>query len=560
MDCFDTCQATLINAKVKGSKEHKVTNGKLCVNFAYLLKEEKLEQAFFENEEISLEKSLNILTTKLKNTKSSSVLYYKGSGNLGVMQNAPKVFFGQYGATFTKGSLCDGAGERGIEEGRGFNTNPPLQNLLDSDIILVWGRNLSITSPHMYKLIKDKTFITIDPSKTQIAKKSKIHLQINPKTDHDLALLMTRFAHMNDMEDEENSNSWNQGAKDFLDLAQSKPLMSYEKTTGVNLQDVQKAVDLMKDKKVAILMGLGFQKYYEGVQITRTIDSFAAYIGLHNKKAGGVWYLANASYAYDNQFETRIKKEVDMVEVDFDSYDVVFIQGANPVVSAPNTQRLINALKNTFVVYFGTTYNDTCELANLIIPSSNFLAKKDIRLSYGHDLKAISNIVQSPHKNTISEYELSQYLLKEFNLSPLKKEDDIISYYQNTRVKLPKIKTFDFIEELDIEELYYKKTKNNYYFLTSKQKHTLNSQFKVDDCLYINPINSFKDNEKVLVKSKYGSATFIIKCDTNIKENCIVVYAGAKNANYLTPPTSDEFANSAIFQDTLVSIELLSSS
>ena len=92
MDCFDTCQATLINAKVKGSKEHKVTNGKLCVNFAYLLKEEKLEQAFFENEEISLEKSLNILTTKLKNTKSSSVLYYKGSGNLGVMQNAPKVF------------------------------------------------------------------------------------------------------------------------------------------------------------------------------------------------------------------------------------------------------------------------------------------------------------------------------------------------------------------------------------------------------------------------------------------------------------------------------------
>ena len=372
MDCFDTCQATLIDGKVKASKEHKVTNGKLCVNFAHLLKEEKLEQAFFEDKEISLIQSLNILTEKLKNTKASSVLYYKGNGNLGVMQNSPKVFFGQYGATFTKGTLCEGAGDKGIEKGRGFNTNPPLQNLLDSDIIVVWGRNLSITSPHMYELIKDKTFITIDPSKTPIAKKSQIHLQINPKTDHDLALLMTRFAYMNDMEDKYNSNYWNQGAEDFLDLAKSKPLMSYEKTTGVNLQDVQKAIDLMKDKKVAILMGLGAQKYYEGVQITRTIDSFAAYIGLHNKKAGGVWYLANSTYAYDNQFKVKVKKEVDIVEVNFASYELVFIQGANPVISAPNTQRLINDLKNTFVVYFGTTYNDTCKWANLIIPSSNY--------------------------------------------------------------------------------------------------------------------------------------------------------------------------------------------
>ncbi len=97
----------------------------------------------------------------------------------------------------------------------------------------------------------------------------------------------------------------------------------------------------------------------------------------------------------------------------------------------------------------------------------------------------------------------------------------------------------------------------NYYFLTSKQKNTLNSSFKVDNYLYINPVNSFKDNDNVLVKSPHGSAEFKIKCDENIKENCIVVYAGAKNANYLSPPSSDEFANSAIFQDTLVTLDLL---
>ena len=54
--------------------------------------------------------------------------------------------------------------------------------------------------------------------------------------------------------------------------------------------------------------------------------------------------------------------------MDFSFYDLVFIQGANPVVSAPNTQRVIDGLKKSFVVYFGTALNDTCEYADLIIP------------------------------------------------------------------------------------------------------------------------------------------------------------------------------------------------
>ena len=84
--------------------------------------------------------------------------------------------------------------------------------------------------------------------------------------------------------------------------------------------------------------------------------------------------------------------------MDFGSYDLVFIQGSNPVISHPNTQKVIDGLKNLFVVYFGTTSNDTCEYANLIIPSTPFLGKNDVRLSYGHEFKSISNIVKKNHK------------------------------------------------------------------------------------------------------------------------------------------------------------------
>jgi hypothetical protein len=66
MDCYDACQAQIIDENIKGSKENLVTNGKLCVNFANLLNVKNLQTAFYENKEISLDESLNILVEKLK--------------------------------------------------------------------------------------------------------------------------------------------------------------------------------------------------------------------------------------------------------------------------------------------------------------------------------------------------------------------------------------------------------------------------------------------------------------------------------------------------------------
>jgi anaerobic selenocysteine-containing dehydrogenase len=557
MDCYDACQGQMIDGNIKGSKEHKTTNGKLCINFANLLKEDNLKKSFFEGNEISLEKSLNILVDKLKSTTPSKTLYYKGSGNIGVMQSVTKNFFTQYGATLTRGSLCDGGGGAGIEAGRQNVINPPIQKLIDADVIIVWGRNFTVTSSHMYNLVKDKIFITIDPLCTDIAKKSRIHMQINPKTDYELALLFTRFAHMQDLENSQFIEEFGSGADWFFDIARNRPLVSYEATTGISLSQVYEFFDLIVNKKVAIVLGLGVQKYFEGAQITRCIDSFAAYMGFHKQDAGGVWYLSDSGFGYEKPFEIKgTNKKVSIPEVDFSSYDLVFIQGGDPVVSHPNTQKVIDGLKKTFVVYFGTTLNATCEYADLIIPSCSFLSKRDVRLSYGHELKSISDVVIPRDENTMSEYELTSYLIEQFNLKELKKEDEIISYYENHKPKLEDFETFDFVEELDIEPLYKEKTNENFYFITGKSKKSLNSQFTNDDFVYLNSATNFKNGDSVSISSKYGSAKFIVKINDDIKSNCAFFFAGNKNANYLTPAKEDESSFSAIFQEVLVEIEL----
>ena len=557
MDCYDACQAEVVDENIKGSKSNEVTNGKLCVNFAQLLKENYLKSAFYNKKEISLDESLNILSEKLKNTEASNTLFYSGSGNLGVMQKSTKNFFTQYGSVLTKGSLCDGGGGIGIEQGRNAVINPPIENLINSDIIIVWGRNFSVTSSHMYNLVKDKTFITIDPVRTDIAKKSKIHMQINPKTDYELALLLTRFTHMQDLEDQEFLEEHSEGSDWFFDITRNRPVVSYEATTGIPLSQVNELLELIEDKKVSIVVGLGVQKYFEGAQIMRCIDSFAAYLGVHKKESGGVWYLSDSSHGYENQLKIEGKnKKVSVAQVDFSSYDLVFIQGGNPVVSAPNTKNVIEGLKNTFVVCFTTTYNDTCEYADLIIPSSSFLSKKDVRLSYGHEYKSISEIVEDAKENTISEYALASYLIEKFNFKSLKSEDEIIDYYKNTIIEHEELETFEFIEEVDIEPLYKNKTYSNFYLITGKSKESLNSQFTIDNHVYLNPLSGFSNDDNVRIISPYGESNFIVKLNEDIKDGCAFFYSGNKKTNYLTPNKADEESFSAMFQEVLLEIEL----
>ncbi|WP_044417538.1 molybdopterin-dependent oxidoreductase [Halarcobacter anaerophilus] len=555
LDCFDACEAVLDEGKIKGNKNHLTTKSKLCVNFANLLKEDFLEDAYIDKQKVGLNEALEEFSKKLKELNPSNTLYYKGSGNLGVMQAYPKLFFAQYGSVFTKGSLCEGAGDEGIVQGRGKCVNPPLERLLASDVIIVWGRNYTLTSPHMYSLTKDKIFITVDPVLTPIAKKSELHLQINPKTDYELALLLTRFAYMEDMEDEELFKTSN--AKEFLELAKSRTLISYEETTGVSLQDITKFFEIIKGKSVSILLGIGVQKYFEGVNITRAIDSFAAFIGLHNKQKGGLWYLGDSAYSYEAKFKVDVEKKVSLPEVDFSKYDLVFIQGANPVVSAPNTKRVIEGLKKSFVVFFGTTYNETCSYADIIIPASNFKSKKDVRLSYGHQYKAISYAVEKKQKNSLSEYEFSLYMSKKFAFKALPKFEETFDYYAKKEfVDESKVEKFNFLEELEVENFYAKKEKNEYYLLFRKRKNNLNSQFKEDNYLYINPDCNFNEGDSVIAKSSFGEASFILKFDEDIKKECIVLLAGNKKANYLTNHQSDEQASSAMFQEVLIKLDL----
>ena len=164
LDCYDACVVTYRDGKLRGQKAGH-TKGFLCPHLNHYETYETIKHPRYNGKEITLDEALEILSQMLRESKSDEVLHYRNHGNFALMQEVTDHFFASFGATLTDGTLCDGAGEAGIIEGRGSNKNMPLSEIEKSDVVIFWGRNPHSTSSHLLPIIKDKTIIVIDPIK-----------------------------------------------------------------------------------------------------------------------------------------------------------------------------------------------------------------------------------------------------------------------------------------------------------------------------------------------------------------------------------------------------------
>jgi len=358
---------------------------------------------------ISMEEALKILEEKLRAYKPSHTLYFKGSGNLGVMQGVTKRFFAEHKAVLASGSLCDEAGDAGVCESRGANLALSPLHVKEAEVVILWGRNPSVTNSHMLPSLKGKTLIVIDPIKIDLAYSAALHIQIQPRGDLYLALLLCRLVAMEDMEDQTFLNERTLNHSDFIEYISGIPMRKLLDRSQVNLDEVGELLRLIKGKKVSILVGIGVQKYSFGHSVLRAIDALGAMLGLFGKVGCGVSYLSNSGFDFYAPFKVSAKTEP-LPIVDFGKYDLVFIQGGNPLSQMPCSSKVNAGIDHAkCVVYFGLHENETSEKAHLIIPAKSFLEKEDLKLSYGHHfIGRMPKLVES--EIGISEYALAQTL------------------------------------------------------------------------------------------------------------------------------------------------------
>ena len=572
LDCFDSCSVILEDdGRLKGDKNHPITQGYLCHHLNNYHKIKRIERPIYQGKKIELDEALELLKNRIKITEPAKIIYFKGSGNLGVMQSVTRMFFDRYGATLTKGGLCEEAGIYGIEEGRGAALPLSPNIVKNSEVVIIWGRNSSITNSHMLPALKGKKLIVIDPRVTDIAKKADIHVQIKPRADIYLAMFLSRLAYMEQMEDVEFIEKRCENFDYFLDEINGIPVVELMNKSGVDLSTIGEILSLIEGKKLSILAGIGVQKYDIGHSVLRAIDSFAALLGLFGKDGCGVGFIDDSSYGFGKPFSSKSKKRVPMPTVNFANYDISFIQGGNPMRQLPCTPKVKEGLnKSKFVVYFGLFENETSKMADLIIPAKTFLEKEDLKLSYGHEyIGFMPKLIDSGVG--ISEYELCRYLMREFKLGETKNEKEYIdevlgdNYIKKDGLLASKYlanspysekfytqdEKFHFFDEYDDD---FDEEEDGFYLLAVKQNRSLNSQFYTDDFLRVPPTLGLKDGDEIDLRCGDYKCSYEVRVDESLRDDCLALYSGGKKSNMLTPSLISQEGDGAVYQELKVDI------
>lgn len=584
LDCYDACRILYEEGKIKGDATHPAGNGALCaVVNRYMDETERIIKPRVEGREVSMEEALAAVAEAFKGEKS---LLWRGSGNVGVMQEVTDLFMAQVGGCLTKGSLCDGAGAAGIEEGRGVNRTLPLEQIEKSEVVVVWGRNLTVTNSHLMPFLEGKKLIVIDPVRTEIAKRADIFLQVAPRTDYYIAIMLARFIFMEDSEDKEWMEEFAPDFEEFYDYTREHRIKAILKYIDLDLGDFGRVLNYLRDRKVVFLVGSGVQKYSTGSYTLHAIDSLAAVLGLFGREGCGVSYLGESKRGFANPFETSCKR-VSKVDTEFGDFDTVLVQGGNPAASMPDSNRVIEALEGVEnLIYFGLHENETSKMARIVIPAKSFYEKEDVRLSYGHQYVAPMKKIKDSAIG-ISEYDFTKYLFDAFGFSGLESEEYYLNAWLsqckelNGELVSPEYETlpysegfgeagddeFAFIEDFNDDFVntkrftkYRKESQNKpkdetLWLLTPKSSKSINTQFVRDNRVQLNPVLGFKDGEKVKVSSEHGEYIFEVKNSEYLRGDTALITNNTIGVNYLTPSIISEEGESACYQEVKVRVE-----
>ncbi len=584
LDCPDAC-GIIVDPTAFPKLIADTNNDTLCSLLNKdLFDTPRIESPRIDGKEVSMDEALDAVVESLKKRS----LLWRGSGNFGVMQEVTDLLFDKIGGTLTKGSLCDGAGDAGIIEGRGVNRTLPLEQIEKADVIVVWGRNPATTNTHIMPYLENKKIVVIDPVRTSLAKKADLHLQIKPRSDFYLATMLARFTFMENAEKKEWLDEFAPDYEDFYDFTREFRIKAILEYMGLNLNDMGELLGYLHQERVVILVGNGVQKYSTGHYVLQAIDSLAVVLGLFGREGCGVGYLGNSKLGFDNPFETKCKR-VSKVTTPFGDYETVLVQGGNPSESMPDSKRVNTELEAVeTLIYFGLYENETSKQANIVIPAKNFFEKDDVRLSYGHHtIKKMNKVIES--EIGINEYEFCQSLFERLGFEGLKEE----SYYLDVwldqceahegEYRSPAYEPHPYHEGFGeeggddfvfIEEFYddfqnvkhltkYRKLsskkvqKEDFWLLTPKAKHALNTQFKRDNHAQVHPDLGYIDGAKVEVSSEYGKHEFVIRNNEDLRLDCLLITANTIGVNYLTPSVASEEGENACYQEVKVVLESL---
>lgn len=415
LDCQDACgiDVDVRDGRVvglRGAKDHPYTEGFLCIRlnryrerlYSPERKTTPLRKTKAGWQELEWDDALDLAAQKIgtavEQYGSTSILYYKTQGSFGVSKEFNVRLFNRLGGpTLATGSLCLGAGIAGMSQTLGKRLGHEPSDMLNSRMIVLWGRNPAAFSVHMMPLIKRAQargikIVLIDPVRNETARFCDRHFASKPGGDGYVALAICKY-----LFETGNAN------RDFLATKTANPDAIERMAAGFSWDELAAGAGLSHDslrdlaqlfveyRPATVLMGKGPQHYRQGAEITRLILSVCAVAGNIGVPGGGFQYSSDYRSLFDqsvdgSEFVTQLRTAPkgmlgeSILAMKEPPLRVAYINGGNPVTQCPNSTKVAHALRSIdFVIVVDPFLTDTADCADLFLPCSMFLEERDVR-------------------------------------------------------------------------------------------------------------------------------------------------------------------------------------
>jgi len=337
---------------------------------------------------------------------ADAVVAFTYNSSAAVLERASlsEAFFAAIGATIIDHTICAETMGAAWQSVYGEMASADPRDVVHSKLVVIWGANPTVSNTHFPPLVQQAVadgakVVVIDPRRTAMAKRADLHLAIRPGTDTVLAFAIANQWASNGRLDREFFAAHATGAEEFLAAAAEWSVERAAAVTGLEAADIVTLADWWGTIRPSMLrIGWGQERNANGGAACRAVLSLPVLGGHFGQQGGGVIGSTSAGTAKPRKrwpaeaFNDLPRRSLPLHQVgrwmapgSGDPCEVLFVQGANPLVMCPDQQAVVAAFgrDDVFTIVHEQVLTDTTRYADVVLPATTSFEISDVASSYG---------------------------------------------------------------------------------------------------------------------------------------------------------------------------------
>ncbi len=335
---------------------------------------------------------------------------YNSSGGVLAKGSLSAVLFAALGSSRVLHTICAATAGAAWELTFGDMPGADLTDLDHADLVVVWGANPGISNTHALPLIdrarrRGAPVVVVDPRRTATARRADLHLAVRPGTDVVLAMAVAAELDRQGGVDRDFVGAHAAGVDEYLDACRDWTVERAADVCGVAPADVAALARLVRERRPgSFRLGWGFERNRNGGSAHRAVLALPVLAGQFGVRGAGVHVHTDHHLPIDDDAVARAVLGPDAVvpppgrplnmnhlgrwlndrELD-PPVAVLFVQGSNPAVTAPDQVRVLEGLArdDVFTVVHDQVLTDTAALADVVLPATTHFEATDVSVPYG---------------------------------------------------------------------------------------------------------------------------------------------------------------------------------